>query len=203
MAGHLTLRDLMAGGAAVALLLIAVALRLTHWLAIPLAIATYTAVLWVWPRAGEDEIVDEADSQQVALEAALANAMVLDSLQRRIPKPEVREQVGRILDRSAQVLAVIQEDGTLAAAPLFNDYLLTPVRALLTEYVRLSGRGISSAGALLEKTEKHDLPLIERAIDTFYERLHRSHVIDLAILGEVLELNLESIGTTSSRRFTP
>lgn len=193
----------MAGSAAVALLMLAIALRLTQWLAIPLAVATYIAIVWLWPHDGEDEGVDESQSHQLALKAALANAVVLDSLRQRIPKPEVREQVGRIVDRSAQVLAVIQEDGTLAAAPLFNDHLLAPVRALLSEYVRLSGRGISSAGALLDKTETYDLPRIERAIDTFYERLHRSHMVDFATLGEVLDLNLESIGTTSSRRYKP
>ena len=97
---------------------------------------------------------------------------------------------------------MIREDGNLAAAPLFNDLLLAPARSLLMEYVRLSNRGIRSADDLLEKTETHDLPRIEEAIDTFYERLHRSHVVDLATLSEVLELNLESIATTSSRRFT-
>ena len=166
-------------------------LGLTPWLAILLAVATYAAIVLLRPRPAPDETVDEAHRQHLAFQAALANAEAIRALQARIARPAVREQVGRILDRIAQVLAVIQEDGNLAAAPLFNDHLLAPVRALLTEYVRLSNREISSASELLEKTETHDLPRIERAIDTFYERLHRSHVVDLATLGEMLELNLE------------
>jgi hypothetical protein len=137
-----------------------------------------------------------------SFQAALANVEAISGLQSTIAKPAVREQVGRILDQIARVLAVMREDRNFAVAPLFNDHLLTPVRALLTEYVRLSNRGVTSAGDLLDRTESHDLPRIERAVQTFYERLHRSHVVDLATLGEVLELDLERIDTTSSRRFT-
>jgi hypothetical protein len=201
MAGSLAHRDLLAGGAAVALLLLALANGLTPWLAIPLAMATYAGIVLLRLRPGHDETDDEAHRQRLAFEAALANAEAMRALQPRIARPAVREQVGRILDRTAQVLAVMREDDNLEAAPIVNDHLLAPARALLTEYVRLSTRGISSAGDLLEKTETHDLPRIERAIDTFYERLHRSHVVDLATLGEVLELNLDTITTASSRRF--
>jgi hypothetical protein len=203
MDGHLWRRDLLAGGAAAAMLLLAVALGLTPWLAIPLAVVTYAGIVLLPSRAARDEPVDEAHRQRLAFQAALADLEAIRALQPRIDNPPVREQVGRILDRTAQVLAVMREDGKLAVAPLFVDHLLEPARALLTEYVRLSNRGITSAGDLLEKTETHDLPRIEQAIDTFYERLHRSHMVDLATLGEVLELNLEHIATTSSRRFTP
>jgi hypothetical protein len=203
MAGHLAQRDLMAGSAAAAVLLLAVALGLSPWLAIPIAIATYAGIALLRPRTNDDEALNEAHLQHLAYQAALANAEAIGALQPRIANPAVREQVGRILDRIAQVQAVMGEDDNLAAAPLFNDHLLTPARALLTEYVRLSNRGISSAGDLLEKIETHDLPRIERAIVTFYERLHRSHVVDLATLGEVLELNLDHIATTSYRRLAP
>jgi hypothetical protein len=203
MAGHLAQRDLLAGGAAAALLLLAIANGLTPWLAIPLAMLTYAGIVLLRSHPEHDATVDETHRQHLAFQAALANVEVIRALQLRIAEPSAREQVGRILDRIEQVLAVMREDGNLVAAPLFNDRLLAPARALLTEYVRLSNRGITSAGDLLEKTETHDLPRIERAIETFYERLHRWHVVDLATLGEVLELNLESIATTSSRRFMP
>jgi hypothetical protein len=203
MAGHLGQRDLLAGGAAAALLLIAVALGLTPWLAIPLAVGTYAGIVLLRQRPERDAADDEATRQRLAYQAALANAEAIRAIQPRIVNPEARAQVARILDRIGQVLAVMREDGNLAAAPLFNDHLAAPARALLAEYVRLSNRGISSASDLLEKTETHDLPRIESTIDTFYERLHRSHVVDLATLGELLDLNLEQIASTSSRRFTP
>jgi hypothetical protein len=196
MTGHLSQRDLLAGGAATALLLLAVGLGLTPWLAIPAAVVAYAGIALLWPRPAPDE-------PDPSYQAALADVEAIRALQAHIAKPAVRDQVGHILDQSGQVLAVIREDGNMAVALLFNDHVLAPTRALLTEYVRLSTRGISSAGDLLEKTETHDLPRIGQAIGTFYERLHRSHVVDLATFGEVLELNLEHIDTTSSRRFTP
>ena len=202
MAGHQTQRDLLGGGAAAALLLLTtVVFDLTPWLAIPIAMVTYAGFVLLRPRQAHD-VTDEPHRQHLACQEALANAEAIRALQPRIAEPAVREQVGCILERITQVLAVMREDGNLTALALFNDHLLVPARALLTEYVRLSNRGISSAGDLLEKTETHDLPRIGRAIDTFYERLHRSHMVDLATLGEVLELNLEHITTTSSRRFT-
>jgi hypothetical protein len=201
MSGHMSQRDLLAGGLAAALLLLAIRFGMALWLAIVIAVVAYASIVLLRSRPAPEATVDEAQRYHLAYQAAVANAGAIGALQPRIGNPTAREQVGRILDRSAQVLAVIQEDGNLAVAPLFNDRVLAPARALLTEYVRLSNRGVSSAGDLLEKTETHDLPRIEQAIDTFYERLHRSHMVDLATLGEMLELNLESIATTSSRRF--
>jgi hypothetical protein len=202
MAGHLRGREFLAGGAAATILMLTLAIGLTLWMTIALAAGTYVGIVWLRPLPEDDATVDEAHRQELAFQAALTNAEVIRALQPRITRSATREQVGHINDRVAQVLAVIREDGNLAAALLFNDRLLEPARALLTEYVRLSNRGIRSAGDLLEKTETHDLPRIEQAVDTFYERLHRSHVVDLATLSEVLELNLESIATASSRRFT-
>jgi hypothetical protein len=203
MGVRLVQSDFLAGVAAIAILLLALATGVTPWLAIPLAAVTYAGFALLRPRSKRDEPVDEAHRQKLAFQAALANVEAISGLQSTIAKPAVREQVGRILDQIARVLAVMREDRNFAVAPLFNDHLLTPVRALLTEYVRLSNRGVTSAGDLLDRTESHDLPRIERAVQTFYERLHRSHVVDLATLGEVLELDLERIDTTSSRRFTP
>jgi hypothetical protein len=200
MAGHVRRRELVAGGAAASILLLTITLGMASWVAIALAAATYVGIVWALPLPEHDVTVDEARQQHLAFQAALANAEAIRALQLRIARPATREQVGRIIDRVAQILAVIREDGNLGAVPVFNDRLLEPARALLTEYVRLSNRGIRSAGDLLEKTETQDLPGIEQAVDTFFERLHRSHVVDLATLSEVLELNLESISTTSFRR---
>lgn len=198
MAGHVSQRELLAGGAAAALLLLAVALELSPWLAIPLALVTYTGVVWLW----HDVATGKPRGKRFALHRAMANATATLVLLDHIDRPATSEQVGRIRNRIVQVLGVLREDGNSAAAIAFNDHLLVPVRALLMEYVRLSDRDIGSARELLEKTETHDLPLIEQALDTFYERLNRSHLVDLATLSELLEINLDSIVTTSSRRLT-
>ena len=205
MAGRFGLEDLIAGGmAAATLLLLVFALGVTPWLAVPLAVTAYLGVELLRPRRGRlpAPTADETRQQRRAYQAALANAGAIRALAPRIAEPVVRQRVGRIVDRIDQTLTVMRLDGTLAAAPVLNDHLLEPCLALLTEYVRLASRGVTSAEPLLEKTETHDLPLIERAADDFYELLHRAHVVDLATLGDVLELNLESIRATP-RRFTP
>jgi hypothetical protein len=200
MAEHIEQRDLLMGGAAAAMFLITVAIGLSTWLAALLAMASYAAMVTLWPRRNGQGSRD-AQQLQCAFQAALANAEAIREIQPWIASPSARYQVGRILERTDQVLAVMQEDRNLTAAPLFNDHLLTPTCSLVMEYVRLSKRGISSATDLLEKTETHTLPRIERAIDTFYERLHRSHVVDLATFGEILDLDLDHVAM-SSRRFT-
>jgi hypothetical protein len=199
MAEHIEQRDLLTGGAAAAMFLITVAIGLNPWLAALLAVVSYAAMVAFWPRRNGQGSHDA--QQQRAFQAALANAEAIREIQPWIANPSARYQVGRILERTDQVLAVMQEDRNLTAAPLFNDHLLTPTCSLVMEYVRLSKRGISSANDLLEKTETHTLPRIERAIDTFYERLHRSHVVDLATFGEILDLDLDHVAM-SSRRFT-
>ena len=119
-----------------------------------------------------------------------------------IADPAVREQIGRILIRCDRILKAIDEDQNLAAAPLFNDRLAQPFLAFLTNYVRLAARNVKSARELLTKAETHDLPMFERAIDDFFEKLHRGHVVDLSTLAEMLEFSLESLETTTLRRST-
>ncbi len=205
MAGRPGPSDLLAGGAATGTLLVLVfALGVTPWVAIPLAVATYVSFIQiVQRRRRQDETIDAARRQHLAYQAAVANTAAIRALAPRMAKPAVREQVGRILNQSARVLLVMREDRNLVAVPLFNEQLLEPLRSLLIEYVRLSDRGIRSADTLLEKIETHDLPMVEQAVDAFYEQLHRAHVVDLATLGEVLEFNLESIAATARRRVTP
>ncbi len=205
MAGQPRQGDFLAGGAAAATLLMLVfLLGVTPWAAIPLAISTYVAlVLLPKRRTRQDEAIDAVRRQHLAYQAAVAKTAAIRVLVPRIGKPAVREQVGNILNRTIRVLVVMREDRNLAALPLFDQQLLEPFHSLLIEYVRLSDRGIRSADGLLEKIETRDLPMVEQAVDAFYEQLHRPHVVDLATLGEVLEFNLESIAATTPRRSTP
>ncbi len=205
MAGRPRQGDFLAGGAAAATLLMLVfLLGVTPWAAIPLAISTYVAlVLLPKRRTRQDETIDAVRRQHLAYQAAVAEAAAIRVLVPRIGKPAVREQVGNILNRTIRVLVVMREDRNLAALPLFDQQLLEPFHSLLIEYVRLSDRGIRSADGLLEKIETRDLPMVEQAVDAFYEQLHRPHVVDPATLGEVLEFNLESIAATTPRRSTP
>ena len=198
--------DLFAGGAAAAsLLLLVFPLGLTPWLAIPLAGAVYLGLALLPPRRPRRPVEpdDDVRQQHLAFRAAVANLVAIRTLALRIARPEVLLQVDRIADRTGQILAVMREDRNLTAAPLFNEQLVEPIRSMLTQYVRLSTREVRSAEAELERIETNDLPMIERAVDNFFEKLHRAQVVDLATLREVLEFNLERIDATSLRRFTP
>lgn len=202
-AGRLGKGDFLAGGVAAALLLIVVALGVTPWLAVPLALMTYAGVVLLRSRSvSRDASAENMRRQHLAYQAAIANAAAIQALAPRIAKPAVRTRIDRILDRITRVLLVIRDDNSLAAAPVFNERLMEPFHSLLTKYVRLSSRGITSADGLLEKTETHDLDLIEQALNGFYEQLHRGQVIDLATLSEMIELNIESFGAVTPRRDT-
>lgn len=203
---HLRQGDLVAGGAAAAsLLLLAFPLGLHPLLAVLLAGAVYLGLALLLPRRTRRPLEPDDDlrQQQLAFQAAVANLVAIRTLALRIAKPEVLLQVDRIADRTGRVLAVMREDRNLTAASVFNGQLVEPFRAILTRYILLANREVKSAEAELERIETHGLPTIERAVDAFYEKLHRAHVVDLATLREVLEFNLESIDATSPRRFTP
>jgi hypothetical protein len=217
MAGYTRQGDLPAGGlAAVTLLLLVFALDLTPWLAVPLAVSTYLGIALLrrsrpawsarirggWPLARGQGATAEEIADLGDYEAAVASVASIRTLATEVAKPPVRAQVERVLDRADRILAVIRLDGKLDRAAVFNDPLLELFRSILAEYVVLSTRGIRSAGELLEKIETNDLPLIERAVDDFYEQLHRREMIDLATLSDVLELNLDSIRATTPRRVT-
>jgi DNA-binding CsgD family transcriptional regulator len=197
--GRLGLDDIPAGCVAVAaLLLLENAFGLTLWLAVPLALAIYVALVLVWlPRLGHrpDAPGNSAGPEELAHQAALANVAAIRVLEPRIVTPVVCDGARHIADRADRILAVMREDGALAAAPLFHDRLLAPSAALLTEYVWLSEWDLTSADGILARFETHDLPRIERAIDAFCEKLNRAHVVDLTALGEVLDANLKGLGS--------
>ncbi|MDQ3541892.1 MAG: hypothetical protein M3440_14520 [Chloroflexota bacterium] len=198
--------DLLAGGGAAALLVLLLVLGMNLCLAIALAlaIAAYAGARLLRPRLEPDAPADAlAVDVQRDHGQAVAHLASIREHEARIANPAVRDQVARIADTLECTLAAMVEDQNLAAAPLFNDQLLDPFDALLTQYVRLSTRGVRSADGAIEKTERHDFPMIETAARSFYEKLHRSTVVDLAALGEVLELNIDGMRTTQFRRPTP
>jgi DNA-binding CsgD family transcriptional regulator len=195
--GRFGLDDLPAGGVAVvALLLLDYVFGLTLWLAGPLAFAVYVGLVLVWlPRLGLRPVAtaDKAGPEERARQAALANVAAIRALEPRIAKPVVRDRVGHLVNRSDRILALMGENGARAAAPLFNERLLAPSTALLTEYVCLAEWGLTSAGGLLARFETRDLPKIELAIDTVYEQLNRALLVDLTALGEVLDSSLKGL----------
>lgn len=203
MASRIGQSDLFAGGvAAVLLLLLALVLDVSAWVAILLAAAVYIGMVLARPQL-EPAPDTSGEEHRVAFESARRNLDAVRRLEPRVARADVRAQVERIGNRVGQVLAVIEEDRLFAAAGPFNERLVEPFAVLLDEYVRLSSRGLRSAQPLLERAESHDLPMLERAIDTYYERLHRGSLVDLATHAEMLEINVESLDMISPRRSVP
>ncbi len=205
MAARLGQGDLIAGGGAAALLLLLLVLGMNPWLAVVLAIAAYAGAVLVRPQRPQPASApaETADDIQRHYGEAIAHLAAIRENETRIANPAVHDQVGRIANTLDATLAAMVEDSNLAAAPLFNNQLVEPFDALLTHYVRLSNRGVRSANEAIEKAETHDFPMIESAAQAFYEKLNRANVVDLAALGEVLELNIESLNTQKLRRSAP
>ena len=182
----------------VALLLLDYVFGLSPWLAIPLAFAIYVGLGLVWlPRLGlrPDATAESAGPEELAHQAALANVAAIRALEPRIARPIVRDRVRHVTDRADRVLAVMRENGALAAAALFHDRLLGPSTTLLTEYVCLSDWDITSADGLLARFETRELPKIEQAVDAIREKLNQAHVVDLMALGEVLDASFKGLGS--------
>ena len=189
--------ELPAGGvAAIAFAAFVFPLDLNLWLALALAAATYIGVVLVWPpvadlRAPSADIDDAGE--HLAYEEALNTAAALREETARIARPDVQDRVVRMLDHADRILVAMNEDGNLAAAPVFNEGWLTPLHTAVTEYVRLSGRDVKSARARADRVETCHLARYEAAIDAFDEELNRSSEIDVAALREVLDSNLREL----------
>jgi hypothetical protein len=108
-----------------------------------------------------------------------------------IGQPATRAQALRICATADNILAVLAEEGREPRiARDFLDRYLTPATTILSQYVRLSSRGVASAHEALDRVESHDLPLIEQKMSELYERIHRGDVIDLQVASEMLEMGL-------------
>jgi hypothetical protein len=108
-----------------------------------------------------------------------------------ISQPAARAQVLRICATADNILAVLAEEGREPRiAHEFLDRYLTPATTIVTQYARLSSRGVASAHEALDHVETHDLPLIEEKMGELYERIHRGDVIDLQVASEMLEMGL-------------
>jgi hypothetical protein len=172
------------------------------WVAILLAVATYIGIALMRP--AREPAIDTSDlEQKLAFQSAVLHLAAIRDLESQVPKQEIQAQIHRIAGRIVQVLEVMDEDKMLGAAVPFNERLLEPFHMLLAEYVRLSARGVKTAEHLLQKAETHDLPLIERAVESFYEKLNRGIVIDLATHAEILSLDIESLDSHSPWRSRP
>lgn len=195
--------NLLAGGVAGALLVVLVfALGVPLWLGVVLAVAAFVGVALLAPGGGT---ATAARADRAALEGSLkqgANEVAeMRRLGARVPSPRAKTRVLAICDSADRVLGALGEDGREPeAARAFVERYLLPSRKLLTQYVRLAGRGVASAGPAIAKIEENDLPLLDRKLRELYEGLHRGDVIDLEVASEMLEFDLAGVEPASPRR---
>lgn len=206
MARRRALIDLVAGVAgATALIFLVFGEGLAFWLAIPFAIAAYLGVRLLRPplRTADIDQARELREAWRSLEQAKGDLQAIRQMVPRITSPEVRQTVRRIVDSAERLLVAIQEDEALPVAKPFAERITTPCAALLTEYIRLSGRGVVSAVPVLARIEQYDFELIQQEINQLYEEIHRRQVIDLAVQSEMIELNREISERSTPRRIGP
>ena len=104
---------------------------------------------------------------------------------------EIRLRVTNLVDDADRILGSLRDRGDTVLAHTFNDRYLAPTTTLLTRYARLVSRGLTSARPMLDRVETHDLPLLQRRYDEFYEQVHRGDLIDLEVASEMLAFELD------------
>lgn len=104
----------------------------------------------------------------------------------------VRLRVTNLVDDADRILGSLRDRGDTVLTRTFNDRYLAPATTILTRYTRLVSRDLTSARPVLDRVETHDLPLLQRKYDEFYEQVHRGDLIDLEVASEMLAFELEA-----------
>lgn len=104
---------------------------------------------------------------------------------------ESRLRVTNLVDDADRILTSLRDRGDTVLAHTFNDRYLAPATTILTRYSRLVSRDLTTARPVLDRVETHDLPLLQRRYDEFYEQVHRGDLIDLQVASEMLAFELD------------
>lgn len=104
---------------------------------------------------------------------------------------EIRLRVANLVDDADRILTSLRDRGDTVLAHTFNDRYLAPATTILTRYARLVSRDLTTARPVLDRVETHDLPLLQRRYDEFYEQVHRGDLIDLEVASEMLAFELD------------
>lgn len=136
---------------------------------------------------------DSAERVALSLDTAEQKIAGMRALNAHIDRESTREIVTRICDQSDEVVRLMRGDGDKAkAAPMYLEQLLEPGEAMLETYVRLKARGLMTTNEIVARTERQDLPMIERASRLFRDRLQSDDRVDGKELAQILSFNVES-----------
>lgn len=188
--------DLVPGAAAVAVLLVVqFVLGLPLLVGLGISVAVYLGVRLLLPEADPEIAPGVRRSQFVTGLAALEQRLVrVTQLGGGVVKPDVRRRVDSLIATSGRVIAHVREDPAdlPIARPLLELYL-DSTHSILTNYVRLSSRGVASAEEPLAKAENEAVPLLEAKVTELYDQLQREEVVALSVDSELVEFRTRGI----------
>ena len=99
-------------------------------------------------------------------------------------------QMARILGRTDQLIAAIEEDKQFDAAPMLLDLMETTIE-LLTPYAKAIRRGLD--GYDVHDGLRRDLAILERALDLLWEKVNQETLASLSAISEMIAFDLEGI----------
>lgn len=103
---------------------------------------------------------------------------------------QIRTRATHLVDDADRILASLRDRGDRTLAATFNERYLTPAETILSRYARLQALDLTTGRDALDRVESHDLPLLQKRYDEFYEQVHRGDLIDLEVASEMLAFEL-------------
>jgi len=189
-------QDLVRGLIAGLLLLLVLALGASLWLALPISMIAYGGMRLM---AGSTNYTPSTDSvnhrprtgrDALALCQTLRPSITMLSFGLDDGRPAA--QITRVLCRTDQLIAAIEEDKQFDAAPMLLDLMETMIE-LLTPYAKAIRRGLD--GYDVHESLLRDLAILERALDLLWEKVNQETLASLSAISEMIEFNLEGIAT--------
>jgi HAMP domain-containing protein len=189
-------QDLVRGLIAGLLLLLVLALGASLWLALPISMIAYGGMRLMAGSTNHTPSTDSVNHRPRTGRDALALCQTLrpsiTMLSFGLDDGRPAAQITRVLCRTDQLIAAIEEDKQFDAAPMLLDLMETMIE-LLTPYAKAIRRGLD--GYDVQESLLRDLAILERALDLLWEKVNQETLASLSAISEMIEFNLEGIAT--------
>jgi HAMP domain-containing protein len=189
-------QDLVRGLIAGLLLLLVLALGASLWLALPISMIAYGGMRIMAGSTNHTPSTDSVNHRPRTGRDALALCQTLrpsiTMLSFGLDDGRPAAQITRVLCRTDQLIAAIEEDKQFETAPMLLDLMETMIE-LLTPYAKAIRRGLD--GYDVHESLLRDLAILERALDLLWEKVNQETLASLSAISEMIEFNLEGIAT--------
>jgi HAMP domain-containing protein len=189
-------QDLVRGLIAGLLLLLVLALGASLWLALPISMIAYGGMRLMAGSTNHTPSTDSVNHRPRTGRDALALCQTLrpsiTMLSFGLDDGRPAAQITRVLCRTDQLIAAIEEDKQFETAPMLLDLMETMIE-LLTPYAKAIRRGLD--GYDVHESLLRDLAILERALDLLWEKVNQETLASLSAISEMIEFNLEGIAT--------